>query len=137
MSNFSIFSCYFIVLHTLNFLSPMLSFINNNNFSFFGFSSLSFFVFVFTTLKKKYLFLKIVSIDLILFQVKALYYHRKCFVTMKSIQETVPIQIEAFKWNGGRYSIFLGRGENLIWGTLHFIGGLDNHLETMLYYLSL
>ena len=85
MSNFSIFSCYFIVLHTLNFLSPMLSFINNNNFSFFGFSSLSFFVFVFTTLKKKYLFLKIVSIDLILFQVKALYYHRKCFGTTKSV----------------------------------------------------
>ena len=27
--------------------------INNNNFSFFGFSNLSFFVFVFTTLKKK------------------------------------------------------------------------------------
>ena len=50
---FSIFSWYFIVLHTLNFLSPMFSGINNNNFSFFGFSNLSFFVFVFTTLKKK------------------------------------------------------------------------------------
>ena len=42
---FSIFSWYFIVLHTLNFLSPMFSVINNNNFSFF--------VFVFTTLKKE------------------------------------------------------------------------------------
>ena len=49
----SIFSWNFIVLHTLNFLSPMFSGINNNNFSFFGFSNLSFFVFVFTTLKKK------------------------------------------------------------------------------------
>ena len=68
---FSIFSWHFIVLHTLNFLSPMFSGINNNNFSFFGFSNLSFFVFVFTTLKKK-IFLNIFSIDLILFQVKAL-----------------------------------------------------------------
>ena len=50
---FSIFNRYYIVLHTLNFLSPMFSGINSNNFSFFGFSNLSFFVFVFTTLKKK------------------------------------------------------------------------------------
>ena len=50
---FSIFSWYFIVLHTVNFLSPMFPVINKNNFSFFGLSSLSFFVFVFTTLKKK------------------------------------------------------------------------------------
>ena len=56
---FSIFSWYFIVLHTLNFLSPMFSGINNNNFSF---SNHSFFVFVFT----------IFGIDLILFKVKAL-----------------------------------------------------------------
>ena len=68
---FSIFSWYFIVLHTLNFLSPMFSGINNNNFFLFGFFKLSFFVFVFTTLKKK-IFLNIFSIDLILFQVKAL-----------------------------------------------------------------
>ena len=50
---FSIFSWYFIVLHTLNFLSRMFSGINNNNISFFGFSNLSFFVFGFTTLKKE------------------------------------------------------------------------------------
>ena len=50
---FPIFSWYFIVLHTLNFLSPMFSGINNNNFSFFGFSNLSFFVFVFINLKQK------------------------------------------------------------------------------------
>ena len=38
---FSIFSWYFIVLHTLNFLSPMFSVIySNNNFSFFGLSNL-------------------------------------------------------------------------------------------------
>ena len=69
---FSIFSRYFIVLHTLNFLLPMFSGINNNNFSFFGFSNFSFFVFVITTLKRQYLFLNIFRIDLILFQVKAL-----------------------------------------------------------------
>ena len=33
---FSIFSWYFIVLHTFNFLSPIFSGINNDNFSFFG-----------------------------------------------------------------------------------------------------
>ena len=41
---FSIFSWYFIVSPTLNFLSPMFSGINHNNFSFFGFSNLSPFV---------------------------------------------------------------------------------------------
>ena len=50
---FSIFSWYFLVLHTLNFLSPMFSVINNSIFSFFGFYNLSFFVFGFTTLKNK------------------------------------------------------------------------------------
>ena len=69
---FSIFCWYFIVVHTLKFLPPMFLGINNNNFSFFGFSNLSFFVFVFTTLKSKYLFLNIFKNDLILFQVKAL-----------------------------------------------------------------
>ena len=34
------------------------------------------------------------------------------------------------------YSKFLGSGENL-GGTWHFMGGLDNPLETMLYYLTL
>ena len=50
---FSIFSWHFIVLHTLNSLSPMFWGINNNSFSFYDFSNLYFFVFVFTTLKKK------------------------------------------------------------------------------------
>ena len=50
---FSIFSWYFIVLHTFNFLLPMFSGIYNNNFSFFVFSNISFFVFFFTTLQKK------------------------------------------------------------------------------------
>ena len=49
---FSIFSWYFIVLHTFNTLSPIFSRFNDK-FSFFGSSNLSFFVFVFTTLKKK------------------------------------------------------------------------------------
>ena len=39
---FSIFSWYFTVLHAFNFSSPMFSGINNNNFSFFGFSNLHF-----------------------------------------------------------------------------------------------
>ena len=42
---FSIFSWYFIVLHKLNFLSLMFPGISNKNFSFFGFSNLSFFLF--------------------------------------------------------------------------------------------
>ena len=52
----------------------MLSGINNNHFSFFDFFNLPFFVFVFKIFKKKwrYLFLNIFSIDLILFQFKAL-----------------------------------------------------------------
>ena len=54
---FSIFSWYFIVLQTLNVLSPMFSGINSNNFSFFGLSNLSFFVFVFPTLLKKKIFI--------------------------------------------------------------------------------
>ena len=45
---FSILSWYFIVLHSLNFLSSMFSGINNNNFSNFSFSA-----FVFATLKNK------------------------------------------------------------------------------------
>ena len=48
---FTIFSWYFIVLHTLNFLSS-----NCNIFFFFGFSKFSFFVFGFTTLKKEIIF---------------------------------------------------------------------------------
>ena len=55
---FSIFSWYFIVFHTLNFLSPMFSGINNSNFSFFGFSNYSFVAFGFTTLKQKIFILK-------------------------------------------------------------------------------
>ena len=49
----------------------MFSGINNNNFSFFGFSNLSFFVFIFAILKKK-IFLNNFGIDLILFRVKVL-----------------------------------------------------------------
>ena len=82
---FSIFSRYFIVLHTLNFLSPMFLVINNNKFSCFRFSNISFFVFVFTTLKKKMLVFNFFSIVLMWFQVKALQYYRKCFVTTRSI----------------------------------------------------
>ena len=40
---FSLFSRYFSFKHVLNTLSPMFSGINNNNFSFFGFSNFSFF----------------------------------------------------------------------------------------------
>ena len=48
---FSMFSWYFTVLHTLKFLSPLFSVIDNNNLSFFGLPNL-FFVFIFKTLKK-------------------------------------------------------------------------------------
>ena len=61
---FSIFSWYFIVLHTLNLISPMFSGINNN-FTFFEFFQPFFFVIVFTTLKKKIFIFKYFSIDLI------------------------------------------------------------------------
>ena len=53
---FSIFSWYFIVLHTFNFLSPMFSGINNNNFSFFGFSNLFFLCVCFYNYKKENIF---------------------------------------------------------------------------------
>ena len=53
---FSIFSWYIIVLLTLNLLSPMFSSFKNNNFSLFGFSNLSFFVFFLQPWKRKYLF---------------------------------------------------------------------------------
>ena len=61
-----------LLLHTLNTLSPMFLGINNNKFSFACFSNLSFFCVFFLTLKKKLFFKNIFSIDLILFQVKAL-----------------------------------------------------------------
>ena len=70
---FSIFSWYFIVLHTINFRSPMFSGINNSNFSFFWLFQPLLFCVCFCNFKKgKYLFLNIFSIDLRLFQVKAL-----------------------------------------------------------------
>ena len=56
-----IFSWHFSS-HTPNTLSPMFS----------GIKNISFFVFIFTNLKKKILFSNIFCIDLILFQVKAL-----------------------------------------------------------------
>ena len=95
----------------------------NNNFSFYEFSNLSFFVFVFTTLMKKISILNIFSTDLILLQI--------------NLGNTANLNSNLCRRGGGRYSqIFLGRGKNLIWGTWHFIGGLDNHLETMLYCYS-
>ena len=52
--------------------------ITTTTFPFLGFPTFPFFVFVFTTSKKK-IFLNIFSIDLILLQVNAFKYHRKCF----------------------------------------------------------
>ena len=75
--------------------------INNNNLSFFVFYNLSFLCLFLQLSKRKYLFLNILSIDLILFQVKE----------------------KGKGWEGrggGRYSIFLGRRENLIWRDLTF-----------------
>ena len=53
---FSIFSWYFIVLHTLNFLSPMFSGINNNNFSFFWLFQPFLFCVCFYNFKKENIF---------------------------------------------------------------------------------
>ena len=89
---FSIFIWYFSFTHT----SPMFSGIASNNFSFFGFSNRSFFVFVFTTFFKKILFLNIFSIYLILFQVKALLCHRKCS------GKRGELCMESFAFYGGR-----------------------------------
>ena len=64
--------CAFEIFNSWNTLHSITYVVNNNNnFSFLGFSNLSFFVFVFTNLKKK-MFLNTFSINLILFQVKAL-----------------------------------------------------------------
>ena len=54
---FSIFSWYFTVLHTLKFLSPMFSVINNNNFSFLVCPT--FFCVYFQNLKKEYIYFQI------------------------------------------------------------------------------
>ena len=68
--------------------------------------------------------------------------HRKSFVTIKTIQETLPIQTAVLKGGGGgggaRGDIqnFREVGRNLYGATWRLIGGLDNPLETMLYYLT-
>ena len=41
------------------------------------------------------------------------------------------------KGRGGDIEYFWEGGRTLYGGTCHFIGGLDNHLETMLFYLTL
>ena len=50
---FSLYSVSILVLHTLNNLSPRFSGIKNNNVFLFSFANLFFFVFAFTTPKKK------------------------------------------------------------------------------------
>ena len=47
----------------------------------------------------------------------------KCFCTLFMFHASA-----AFK---AGHSKFLGRGENLIWGIQHFMGGIANPLETM------
>ena len=53
---FFIFSWYFTVFHTLNFLSPMFSGINNNNFSFFWLFQPFLFCVCFYNFKKENIF---------------------------------------------------------------------------------
>ena len=100
----------------------MFSGINKNNFSFFGFSNLSFFVFVFTTWKKKIFIFK---------------YFLHWFNAVRSQSTLISQEVFCdyqinffFGGGGGRgwYSMFLARGENLIWGTWNFVGGFNNHL---------
>ena len=104
---FSIFRWYFIVLHTLNFLSPMFLGINNN-FSFYEFSNLSFFVFVFTTLMKKISILNILSTDLILLQI--------------NLGNTANLNSNLCRRGGGRYSPS-GKGKEPYMGDLAFYWG--------------
>ena len=117
---FSLYSMGILVLHILNILSPMFSGINNKSIFFFGFSNLSFFVFVFTTLKNK------------IFIFKCFY---NLFDTVRSknniISQEVLCDYQINLGNtanltsslfGGRYSMFPGREENLIWGNLAFYG---------------
>ena len=77
------------------------------------------------------------NINLILFQVEAVLYHRKCFVTIKSILKHYQFQLEPLRVVGGDIQYFWEGGRTLYGETSHFIGRLDNHLETMLYYLTL
>ena len=133
---FSIFSWYFIVLHILNFLSPMFSGINNNNFSFFGFSNLSFLCLLLQLSERK-CFLKI-FLALIWYCSKSKHFN----ITEKGLwlanQLRKQCQFKQQPLRGAEpYSIFLARGRTVYGGTWHFMGELDNLLETMLYNLTL
>ena len=106
---FSMFSWYFKVFHILDFRSPMVSGINSNNFSFFGFSNLSFFVFVF------YKFLRVPSQNTLISQ--------EVFCDYQiNLGNTTNLNSINISGEGGR---------TLYKWTWH------NHLETMLYYLTL
>ena len=114
--------------HLLPITSPMFQ---HEQLFFFGFSNLSFFVFVFATLKKK------------IFIFKYFWHCSNSFPSQTTlVSQTVfcDYQINLginSSLQGGRYSIFLARGETLYGGPQNFIGGLDNLLETMLYDLTL
>ena len=88
---FLLYSVSILVWRTMNTPSPMFSGINNNNLFLFCLKDtekMQYFCHfsLYTFLKKrKYLFLNIFCIYLVLFQVKVLYYFIKCFVTTKSI----------------------------------------------------
>ena len=131
MKHLKPFSPYLVgilVLHTLNTLSPMFSSINNNNFSFFWlFQLFFFFVFVFITLKKK-IFLKFLA--LIWYCSKSKHLNITVFCDCQvNLGNTADLNNCLY---GGRYSIFPGMGEKLIWGNLAFYGGtwypLRNHV---------
>ena len=119
-----------VVLQLYTHLLPITYVLTRTTFLFWLFQPFLF-VFVFATLKKKRFIFK---------------YFWHCSNSFPSqttlVSQTVfcDYQINLginSSLQGGRYSIFLGRGETLHGRPQNFIGGLDNLLETMLYDLTL
>ena len=126
---FALYSVGILVLHTLNALLPMISDVNKNIYSFFTFSNFSFFVFVFTNFKKK------ISIFIFLSFIRYCPKSKHFNITVSILW--LPNQFRKhcrFKQQPfrGRYSIFPGRGKNLIWEDLTVYGEdlitLRNHV---------
>ena len=104
-----------------NHLSPIFSGINNK-FSFFGFATFSFFCGCFYNFKRKiYLFLNIFSIELILFQVKAPYYHSVLWLP-NQFRKHVRFKQKPLRRGNIQYSWEWGRtlygGLGILWGDL-------------------
>ena len=110
---FPVFSSYFIVLHTLNFLSPMFV-LTTTTFPF----NLSFFVFVFATLKKKIFIFKYFWHCSNSFPRQSTLVSQKVFCDYQ-----INLEINS-SFEGGRYSIFLRRGRPYMGGLGILLGDL-------------